>query len=67
MISERDIWLAANVMVDRYGSNAGLEAAERAEELLEKGDPEGSAVWQNVLAAIENLQAEKQAPGETVQ
>jgi hypothetical protein len=54
-------------MIQRYGSNAGLEAAERADELLEKGDLEGSAVWQRIMTAIEKLQAQKPALGETVQ
>jgi hypothetical protein len=59
MISEREIWLAAKVMIDRYGKLAAIEAAERADEALEKGDPEGSAVWQRIMTAIEKLQAEK--------
>jgi hypothetical protein len=46
MTSERDIWLSARAMIQRYGSNAGIELAERADELLEKGDTEGSAAWQ---------------------
>jgi hypothetical protein len=46
MVSDRDIWLAARAMIQRYGSNAGIEAAERADEHLEKGDLVGSAAWQ---------------------
>jgi hypothetical protein len=30
------IWLAAKAMIQRYGSNAGIEAAEPADEHLEK-------------------------------
>jgi hypothetical protein len=67
MLSEREIWLAARAMIQRYGSNAGIEAAERADEHLEKGQFELSATWQRIMAAIEKLQAEKPAPGETVQ
>jgi hypothetical protein len=26
MLSDRDIWLAAKAMIQRYGSNAGIEA-----------------------------------------
>lgn len=44
IISQRDIWLSAKAMIQRYGSNGGIEAAERADELLEKGDLEGSSV-----------------------
>jgi hypothetical protein len=45
MITERDIWMAAKAMIQRYGSNAEMEAAERADELLEKGDMEGAIAW----------------------
>jgi hypothetical protein len=31
-------------------------AAGRADELLEDGDIDGSAVWRRILAAIEELQ-----------
>jgi hypothetical protein len=54
-------------MIQRYGSNAGIEAAERADEHLEKGHPELSATWLRIMTAIEKLQAEKPEPGETVQ
>ena len=67
MISEREIWLAARAMILRYGSNAGIEAAERADDALEHGDMEGCALWKRILAAVEKLQAEKPPPGETVQ
>jgi hypothetical protein len=67
MLSDRDIWLAAKAVIQRYGSNAGMEAAERADEYLEKGNLEVSATWQRIMTAIEKLQAEKPAPGETVQ
>jgi hypothetical protein len=66
VISERDIWLSAKAMIQRYGSNAGIEAVERADDLLGKGDTDGSLVWRRILAAIEKLQAEKPAPGENV-
>jgi hypothetical protein len=65
VISDRDIWMAAKAMIARYGSNAGLEAAERADEHLEKGDLEDSAAWQRIMTAIEKLQAEKPEPWQT--
>jgi hypothetical protein len=67
MLSDRDIWLAARAMIQRYGSNAGIEAAERADEHLESGNLDLSAIWQRIVTAIEKLQAEKPGPGETVQ
>jgi hypothetical protein len=33
MISECDIWLAAKAMIQRYGSNAGIAAAQCIMEL----------------------------------
>jgi hypothetical protein len=56
MISDREIWMAAKAMIQRYGSNAGIE----------KGHLELSATWQRIMTAIEKLQAEKPAPGERV-
>jgi hypothetical protein len=67
MISERGISLLAIVMIHRYGSNAWIEAAKRADDHVNNGDREGSAMWQRTVAAIETLQAEKPEPGETVQ
>jgi hypothetical protein len=67
MITEREIWLAAKAMIQRYGSNAEMEAAERADELLEKSDMEGAVAWKRIMGAIEQLQAVKPPPGEKVQ
>jgi hypothetical protein len=67
MLPDRDIWLAAKAMIQRYGNNAGIEAAERADEHLGKGHLELSATWQRIVTAIKKLQAEKPEPGETVQ
>ena len=67
VIFKRDIWLSAKAMIDDHGTSAGLEAAARADDLLEKGDLKGSAAWLRILLAIERLQAEKPAPGEQVQ
>ena len=57
MISDRDVWTAALLMVKRYGDDAMLEAAGRADELLDAGDTAGAEVWHRILNAIERLQA----------
>jgi hypothetical protein len=54
-------------MVRRYGADAMLEAAARADKLLEDGDMAGASVWHRILNAIERLQATKPRDGETVQ
>ena len=66
MLSETDIWRAAMAMVKRYGVVAILEAAARANQLLEEGDPAGAATWHRILDAIERLQAQKPAEGEPI-
>lgn len=40
MISDRDIYATALLMVKRYGDAAAVEAAAPADELLDKGDLE---------------------------
>ena len=66
MLSETDIWRAAMAMVKRYGVVAILEAAARANQLAEDGDPAGAASWHRILNAIERLQARKPAGDEPI-
>ena len=66
MISDRDIWAAALLMVKRYKADAMLEAAGRADQLLEEGDPLSAATWHRILDAIERLLAKAPAEGEAV-
>jgi hypothetical protein len=49
-------------MIQRYGSNAGIEAADRADEHLESGNLDLSAIWQRIMTATEKLQAKKPEP-----
>jgi hypothetical protein len=66
MFSDRDVWAAALAMVNRYGDDAMLEAAARADDLLENGDMAGCDVWHRILNAIQRLQASVPADGEAV-
>ncbi len=43
------------------GEDAVIEAAMRADALLDKGDMEGRAVWLQVMAAIKELEATEPA------
>jgi hypothetical protein len=61
MISDRDVWAAAPLIVKRYGDDAMLEASERADQLLDEGDMAGAETWHRILNAIERLQATKPA------
>ena len=56
MIEDIDLWRAAKLIVDRYGREAELQAASRADDKLEAGDMEGRAVWLRIVSAIRELQ-----------
>jgi hypothetical protein len=66
VISDRDIFAAAKLMIRRYGDDAAAEAAQRADSLLEEGDALGSAVWANITKAIEELLPKAPGPDEVV-
>jgi hypothetical protein len=64
MTSDLDIYRTAAVLMREHGDNAALEAAQRADAMLECGDVEGSAVWLCVLHAVEDIQRKKRRKGE---
>ena len=55
MISDLDIYRSAKLLVKQHGDEAPIEAAMRADAMLEKGDLDGQAVWLRVLAAVNEL------------
>jgi hypothetical protein len=55
VIPEIDIWRVATLMLNRYGDEADIESAIRAEELADEGDHNGAAVWRRVIDAIGKL------------
>jgi hypothetical protein len=67
VIDDRDIWATALALVERYGDAAAmLEAATRADQLLEDGNPVAAANWHRILDCIERIQVQKPAEGEKV-
>ena len=66
MLSDLDLWRAANVMIKRYGDGAAIEAAMRADEFLDQGILDGQRLWMRIMQAIEELQRERPAVGEAV-
>ena len=48
MISDRDVWQAALLLVKRNGADAQLEAAARADQLTEDDDWEGANAWHRI-------------------
>ncbi len=67
MITDLEIYRAANQLVKRYGVDAEFEAAMRADAMIEQGDPEGLAVWKRILRAVDELQRTEPGQGEAIQ
>ncbi len=63
MIPDLDIFRSANFLVRRHGQDAPIQAAMRADAMLETGDLNGYAVWRRVLRAVEELQGTEPGPG----
>jgi hypothetical protein len=55
VISEIDIWRAANLMLKRYGKKALEESSARADELAADGDHDGAATWRGITDAVAQL------------
>ena len=51
MISELDIYRAANLVINRHGGDAIIEAARMVDRMLELGDRDGRALWQRIRCA----------------
>ena len=66
MTSDLDIYRAANLIVKRHGRDASIEAAMRADAMLEAGDLDGYTVWKRVLKAVEEWQRAEPGPSATV-
>ncbi len=66
MTSDLDIYRTANVVIREHGEDAALEAALRADAMLEKGSLGGQRVWKRVLAAVKEIQRQEPEEGEAV-
>ncbi len=66
MIPDLDIYRSANILVKQHGPDAPIEAAMRADAMLDKDDLDGYAVWKRVLKAVEVLQRVGPVEGERV-
>jgi hypothetical protein len=56
MISDLDIYRAANLLIERHGPDALIEAARRIDTMLDRGDVDGRLVWLRIKRAIVALQ-----------
>jgi hypothetical protein len=57
MISDLDIWSAADLRARKHGADAELEAAKRANLMLDRNHNDGRLLWSQIRRAIEELQA----------
>jgi len=48
-VIDPDIYRAAKLLIDQHGDDAPLQAAGRADELLDEGDVDGAAVWRQIV------------------
>ena len=63
MIPDLDIYRSANLLMKHHGEDAPIEAAMRADAMLEKGDLEGYAVLKRILRVVEELQGTEPESG----
>ena len=63
LTSDINVYRSTNELIKQYGEDAPVEAALRADELMEAGDMEGVAVWTLILKAIKEL-LDKAPPGD---
>ena len=57
LVDDIDIFRTAKAfLIDQHGEAAAINAAMRADKLLEAGDTDGCAVWRRVIRVIEELQ-----------
>lgn len=54
-LKEIDIWRCANMMVVLHGDDAPIQAAMKADKMLEAGDLDGKLVWLRIMRAAEQL------------
>ena len=66
MPSELDIYRSAKLLIDPYGEDAPIFAAQQADRCLEAGDLDGKAVWMRVIREIETLLDRHPPSGETL-
>ena len=66
MIPDLDIYRSANLLVKQHGQDALIEAAMRADAMLEKGDLDGLATWKRILRAVGELQGTVPRAGEAI-
>ncbi len=67
MILDLDILRSAQALIKQHGQDAPIQAAMRADAMLDKGDLNGCAEWKRILKAVEELLSKERPAGVTVQ
>lgn len=62
MLSDWELFAIARKLIDEHGREAADAALRRADDLSERGDPDGEAVWLAVGRRIELLLADPAGP-----
>jgi hypothetical protein len=57
VISNRQLWTAASLLVKCYGADAEIEAARRADLMVDRGTARGSSFGGGSSGRFETLQA----------
>ena len=61
-LAEIEIYQAANLLIERHGRDAAVEAGRLLDLMLDQGDMEGRPVWLRIRRAIVQLQAMQIGP-----
>ena len=64
MTSDLDVYRSAHDLIQQHGEGAAIQAAMKADAMLDKGDLDSAAVWRQIVAAINELQRKEPAVGE---
>jgi hypothetical protein len=57
VISDLDVWRAANSLIPQHGADAEPEAARLVDLIFDRGDRQGQRVWRRIRRAIKALRA----------
>jgi hypothetical protein len=55
MMTDRDVWTAAGMLVKEHGEHAAIVAAQRANEFMSKGDMDGRRLWMRITKTAASL------------
>ena len=60
-VSDLDVYRSAKLLIDQHDDEAPIHAAMQADAMLDTGDLDGAAVWRRIVAAVEELLADRPA------